>query len=80
MHYLLSHARDVYATHDTSYIDTARLKHEKELETRIIVERSKNSGRKERGQEEEGLTQGLSCAKVSIPEHIITDDSVTPPN
>ena len=48
-----SHARGVYPTQETSRITTARVKEEKEADTRIMQESNKKSGRKERGHEGE---------------------------
>ena len=48
-----SHARSVHPTQYTSRMGTAKMKGEEEAETRIMQERSKKSGRKESGHEEE---------------------------
>ena len=54
-----SHARGVYSTKDTSRMGTARVKYEKEGDTRIIVRSIMKYLRKECGNyEEKRLKQG----------------------
>ena len=45
-----SHARSVYPTQYTSRMETARVKEEVGVDTRIMLERSMESGRKKSGQ------------------------------
>ena len=67
-----SHVRGVYLTQHISRMETARMKEEEKVDTRIMQESSsRKSGRKERGTKGKSSKQGLTSAEdltIELPE------------